>query len=334
MTAKTQTIKFDNKPRIIAGMSVVGRKEGDGPLGKYFDLICEDPKMGKSSFEKGESAMFYAAINGAAKKAGMRPFDFDALFAGDLLNQLVSSNYAARELPVSYFGLYSACSTMTEALAIGGAMINAGYYKTAACATGSHFAAAERQYRYPLEYGCQRPPYAQWTVTGAGCSVLSSIVGSGPCIFSATIGRVADYGVTDANNMGAAMAPAAFETLLAVLDDTGLGIDDFDAIFTGDLGRLGARILRELCAEKGVYLGQKYSDCGEMIYSREQNCYSGGSGAGSSACVLNSFILRKMQKKEYNRVLLLATGALMSPVTSFQGESIPAISHGIILEND
>ena len=333
MTAKSQTLKFPNKPRLIAGMSVVGKKEGDGPLGKYFDEIDDDPKMGKSSFEKGESAMFAAAVEGAAAKAGIDTFEIEALFAGDLLNQLVSSNYAARDLPVSYYGLYSACSTMTEALALASAMVNAGYYNIAACVTGSHFAAAERQYRYPLEYGCQRPPYAQWTVTGAGCSVIAD-KGDGPFIASATIGKVADYGVTDANNMGAAMAPAAFETLLAVLDDTEKDINEFDAVFTGDLGRLGAWILRDLCREQGVELGQKYSDCGEMIFSREQNCYSGGSGAGCSACVLNSFILDKLNKHEFNRVLLLATGALMSPTTSFQGESIPAISHGIILEND
>ena len=333
MTAKSQTLVFKNRPRIIAGMSVVGDKEGEGPLGKYFDTIEPDPKMGKSSFEKGETAMFSKAIEGAAAKAGMQIFDIGALFAGDLLNQLVSSSYAARDLPVSYFGLYSACSTMTEALSLGAAMINAGYFKTAACATGSHFATAERQYRFPLEYGCQRPPYAQWTVTAAGCSILADS-GNGPAITHATIGRVVDYGITDANNMGAAMAPAAFDTVLAVLEDTEMKIEDFDGIFTGDLGRLGGEILRDLCRERGIELGQRYSDCGEMIFSSEQECYSGGSGAGCSACVLNSFILDKMKKHEYNRVLLMATGALMSPTTSFQGESSPAICHAVIMEND
>ena len=333
MTAKSQTLVFKNRPRIIAGMSVVGDKEGEGPLGKYFDTIEPDPKMGKSSFEKGETAMFSKAIEGAAAKAGMQIFDIGALFAGDLLNQLVSSSYAARDLPVSYFGLYSACSTMTEALSLGAAMINAGYFKTAACATGSHFATAERQYRVPLEYGCQRPPYAQWTVTAAGCSILADS-GNGPAITHATIGRVVDYGITDVNNMGAAMAPAAFDTVLAVLEDTEMKIEDFDGIFTGDLGRLGGEILRDLCRERGIELGQRYSDCGEMIFSSEQECYSGGSGAGCSACVLNSFILDKMKKHEYNRVLLMATGALMSPTTSFQGESIPAICHAVIMEND
>ena len=212
-------------------------------------------------------------------------------------------------------------------------LVNAGYYSTAACATGSHFATAERQYRYPLEYGCQRPPYAQWTVTAAGCSIIER-EGDGPAITHATIGRVVDYGIKDLNNMGAAMAPAALDTMLAVFDDTHTSAEDYDGIFTGDLGRLGGEILRDLCRERGVELGQRYSDCGEMIFSGDQKCYSGGSGAGCSACVLNSFILEKMRRREYDRVLLLATGALMSPTTSCQGESIPAVSHAVILEND
>lgn len=332
MTGKSQTLTFGNMPRLIAGMSVVGKRESEGPLGKYFDRVEPDPKMGRNTFEQGESAMLKTAIEGAANKAGMTVYDFDALFAGDLLNQLVSSSYAAREMPVSYFGLYSACSTMTEALALAAATVNAGYYETAACATASHFATAERQYRFPLEYGCQRPPYAQWTVTAAGCSVVAAD-GDGPAITHATIGRVVDLGITDANNMGAAMAPAAMDTLFAVLDDTGMDVSDLDGIFSGDLGRLGSEILRDLCREKGVELGQRYADCGDMMFSRGQNCYSGGSGAGCSASVLNSFILKKMKEGCYRRVLLMATGALMSPTTSFQGESIPAVCHGVILEN-
>lgn len=333
MTAKTQTLAFNARPKLTAGASIVGKREGNGPLGRYFDKVIDDPKMGKDTFEKCESAMLSEAVAVAASKAGMDIFDIGVLLAGDLLNQLVSSAYAARSMPVPYFGLYAACSTMTEALALGAALVNAGHFESAACATCSHFAAAERQYRYPLEYGCQRPPYAQWTVTAAGCSILRS-EGDGPALTHATIGRVVDYGITDINNMGAAMAPAAFDTLLAVFDDTGTCADDYDAIFTGDLGRLGGEIMRDLCRERGVELGQRYSDCGEMIFSREQNCYSGGSGAGCSACVLNSYILGKMNKREYNRVLILATGALMSPTTSFQGESIPAVSHAVILEND
>lgn len=333
MTAKSQTLTFSSRPKITAGMSVVGEREGNGPLGGYFDTVTRDPKMGESTFEKGESVMLDKAIRGAAAKAGKDVFDIEALFAGDLLNQLVSSSYAARGLPVSYFGLYSACSTMTEALSLAAALVNAGYYSTAACATGSHFATAERQYRYPLEYGCQRPPYAQWTVTAAGCSIIER-EGDGPAITHATIGRVVDYGIKDLNNMGAAMAPAALDTMLAVFDDTHTSAEDYDGIFTGDLGRLGGEILRDLCRERGVELGQRYSDCGEMIFSGDQKCYSGGSGAGCSACVLNSFILEKMRRREYVRVLLLATGALMSPTTSCQGESIPAVSHAVILEND
>ena len=333
MKRRSQTLVFGNRPKLIAGMSVVGKKEGDGPLGKYFDRIEDDPKMGKNTFEKGETAMLTEAVEGAAAKAGLKISDIGALFAGDLLNQLVSSSYAARDLPVPYFGLYSACSTMTEAIALAAACVNAGYYETAACATGSHFATAERQYRFPLEYGCQRPPYAQWTVTAAGCGIISAD-GDGPAVTHAAIGRVVDYGITDANNMGAAMAVAAMDTAIAVFVDTETSPEDYDAIFTGDLGRVGSEIMRDLCREKGAELGQRYSDCGEMMFSAKQKCYSGGSGAGCSASVLNSFILGKMNAREYDRVLLLATGALMSPTTSFQGESIPSVCHGIILEND
>lgn len=328
---KRQTISFSKPPRIISGMSVVGTKEGDGPLGKYFDSIETDPKFGEKTFEKGEATMFERAVVGAIDKAGLKKFDIEALLAGDLLNQCVSSSYVARGLSMPYLGLYNACSTMTEALALGSVLVDAGHFKRIACLTGSHFATAERQYRYPLEYGCQRPPYAQWTVTAAGCSILSS-EGEGPMIANAVIGRVVDYGINDLNNMGAAMAAAAADTICAAFDDTGLDERDFDAIFTGDLGRLGAEIMRDLCRERGLELGQRYSDCGEMMYSRQQKCYCGGSGAGCSAAVLNSFIISKMKSGEYKRVLLLATGALMSPTTSYQGETIPSISHGIILE--
>lgn len=332
MSGKNQTLFFNNRPRIISGMSVVGKREGEGPLGKYFDEVVQDAKCGEKTFEKGEKKMFHKAIFGAIGKAGLSAQDIEVFLAGDLLNQLVSSSYVARELPVSYLGMYSACSTMTECLTLGATLIDDGRFHKIACATGSHFATAERQYRYPLEYGCQRPPYAQWTATASGCSILSSD-GDGPAITHATIGRVVDYGINDLNNMGAAMAPAALDTLLAVTSDTGYEVSDFDAIFTGDLGRLGAEILRDLCREQGIELGQKYSDCGEMLFTRDQHCYCGGSGAGCSASVLNSFILRKMGTGEYNRVLLLATGALMSPTTSYQGETIPCISHGVILEN-
>ncbi len=331
MGEKIQTMTFGNKPRIIAGMSVVGKKEGEGPLGKYFDIVQYDPKFGEKTFEKGEANMFGRAISGAIRKAGLEPYDVDVLLAGDLLNQLVSSSYVARGLPMAYLGLYSACSTMTEALALGAALIDAGHFRRAACATGSHFATAERQYRYPLEYGCQRPPYAQWTATAAGCSILSC-EGPGPAITHATIGRVVDFGINDLNNMGAAMAVGAADTIYTVFEDTGFDERDFDAIFTGDLGRLGAEIMRDLCRERGLELGQKYSDCGEMMYYRGQNCYCGASGAGCSASVLNSYILGRLNGGMYKRVLLLATGALMSPTTSYQGETIPSVSHGVILE--
>lgn len=329
---KKGLITFSSPPVLTAGMSVVGKREGEGPLGGYFDLICHDEKFGEKTFEKGEANMFSIAVSGALSKTGLQPEDVDVLIAGDLLNQLVSSSYVARDLPMSYLGVYSACSTMTESLIVGGTLISSGYADRTACATGSHFATAERQYRYPLEYGCQRPPYSQWTVTAAGCSILAK-KGNGPSITHAAIGHVVDMGVSDLNNMGAGMAPAAADTMCAVFE--GLSVDerDFDLILTGDLGRVGSEILRDLMRERNVELGSKYSDCGEMIFYDGQHCYSGGSGAGCSACVLNSYVLKKMACGELNRVLLLATGALMSPTTSCQGETIPAVSHGVILEN-
>lgn len=324
-------MRFPHMPRIIAGQSVVGKREGEGPLARYFDSVLFDPKCGEKTFEKGEATMFSKAVHGAIAKAHLSPNDVDVFLSGDLLNQLVSSSYVARELPMAYLGLYSACSTMTEALTLGATLIDDERFACVACATGSHFATAERQYRYPLEYGCQRPPYAQWTVTAAGCSILS-LKGEGPAITHATIGRVVDFGINDLNNMGAAMAPAALDTLMTVFADTGYDERDFDGIFTGDLGRLGGEILRDLAREQGINLGQEYSDCGEMMYGRDQHCYCGGSGAGCSASVLNTMILEKLNRGDYNRVLLMATGALMSPTTSYQGETIPAVSHGIILE--
>ena len=267
------------------------------------------------------------------RKAALPPEALDYVLSGDLLNQCVGSAYAMRGVGAPYLGLYGACSTMAEAVSLAAMLIDGGCAETAAALTSSHFCSAERQYRFPLEYGGQRTPTAQWTVTGSGAVILQS-GGAGPYITYLTPGRIVDAGITDANNMGAAMAPAAFDTVLAVFDDTGFGPDDFDGIFSGDLGRLGSEILRDLCRERGIELGQRYSDCGEMIFSSDQECYSGGSGAGCSACVLNSFLLGKMHEHEYNRILLVATGALMSPTTSFQGESIPAICHGIILEND
>lgn len=326
-----QTIRFVNPPKIIGRSSIVGEKEGKGPVGKYFDRIIKDAKWGEKTFERAEIDMLMSAISGSIKSAGLRDSDVQLLITGDLLNQLTSSSYVARELPMPHLGLYSACSTMSEALAVGAAFINAGYFDTITCATVSHFATAERQFRFPLEYGCQRPPYAQWTVTGAGATTLSS-KGSGPRITAATLGKVIDFGTNDLNNMGAAMAPAALDTLLALFNDTATSPKDYDLILTGDLGKLGSDILRDLISEQGYVLGQNYIDCGNMIYDVSQKCYQGGSGAGCSASILNSFVLDKMQKGDYDRIAYLATGALMSTQSCYQGETIPCISHAVIIE--
>lgn len=328
---KKQTIFFKNAPSIIGRMAVVGEKEGRGPIGKYFQRVENDIKMGEKCFEKAEIKMLELAIHGAMKDADISVKDLDLLLSGDLLNQITSSNYAARALNVPHLGLYSACSTMSECLAIGACFVNAGYYDTVACATASHFATAERQFRYPLEYGCQRPPYAQWTVTGAGCSIISN-KGIGPKITMATLGKVVDFGTNDLSNMGAAMAPAALDTIKALFTETNTSPNDYDLILTGDLGKLGSDIFRDLTREQGYDLGQKYIDCGCLIYSSKQNCYQGGSGCACSAAVFNSFILDKMEKGEYNKVIYLATGALMSTQSCYQGETIPSVSHAVVIE--
>lgn len=326
-----QTIFFNNPPSIVGKMAVGGCKEGDGPVGKYLDKVhCED-KIGEKTFEKAEIDMLTEAAVGAIKSSGIKKEDVDLFIAGDLLNQITSSSYVARDLGIPYAGIYSACSTMSEGLALASMMLNAGYFDNILCATVSHFATAERQYRYPLEYGCQRPPYAQWTVTGAGATMLSR-GGNGPKITGATFGKVVDWGTNDLNNMGASMAPAAMSSLIAMFNDTGTEPDDFDLILTGDLGKLGSDILRKLMSEAGYPLGQNYIDCGNMVYGIDQKCYQGGSGCGCSATVVNSYVLDKVISGEYKKVAYFATGALMSAQSCYQGETIPCISHGVIIE--
>lgn len=326
-----QTMRFTRPAVILGKMSVVGEKEGKGPLGKYFDYVVEDDKLGEKTFERAELKMLQQAVRGAVADADLRMSDIDLMLGGDLLNQMTSSSYAARDFGVPFIGLYSACSTMTAGLALGAALIDSGLFGKIICATASHFATAERQYRYPLEYGCQRPPYAQWTVTGAGCTVLGA-TGEGAKITAATIGKVVDFGINDLNNMGAAMAPAAMDTMLALFRENDWRPEDFDLIITGDLGKLGSDILRSLMREQGYELGQRYIDCGSMVYDGDQNCYQGGSGAGCSAAVFNSYVLDKMASGEYSRVAYFATGALMSPLSCYQGETIPCVSHAVVAE--
>lgn len=325
------TIVFKNKPKIQSYYSLVGKKEGEGPFKKYFDEILNNDLCGQKSYELAEREILKLAIDGAIKKGKIDLDNIDFLIGGDLLNQIISSSFTARHFEKPFIGLYGACSTMCESLAIGSALVDGGYAQKTICATVSHFSTAERQYRMPLELGNQRPPVSQWTVTGSGCTILSNTGGKN-YISMATFGRVTDYGVTDANNMGSAMAPAASETLCQHFADTKRTPDDYDLIVTGDLGKLGSEILRDLMQHRGYKLGGNYSDCGQMIFGQNQRTFQGGSGAGCSASILNSYILKQMDAGVYKRVLFMATGALLSPTTTGQGETIPCIAHAVVIE--
>lgn len=326
------TIYFDNRPKIIATATVAGPKETEGIVGKYVDLPLNNDMFNEETYEKAERKMLAYAIEKSIQNANLAKEKVDLLISGDLLNQIISASFAARQFGIPFLGVYSACSTMSEAFALSASMVNAGYADTVVAATGSHFSSAERQYRYPLELGCTRPPQSQWTVTGAGSAVISN-KGEGVSITAATFGKVVDFGVTDVNNMGAAMAPAAADSLLMHFKDTGLAPEDYDLILTGDLGALGSRILKDLMWEKGVDISANHVDCGEVIYKVIEDEFQGGSGAGCSAVVFNSYIYDKMMRRgEIKKVLFAATGALLSTTSSQQGDSIPCISHAVVLE--
>lgn len=327
-----QTVKLVNPPKIIATYSIVGPKEGEGPLGNYFDEILNDDLFGTESFEKAESEMLYTAITAAINRANLTEDDIDYLFAGDLLNQLGSSSFAARKLNIPFFGLYGACSTMSESLSVASMMLDGGFADYVVAATSSHFSSAERQFRFPLEYGAQRSPLAQWTVTGAGAMVLSK-EGNFPEVTHITTGVVKDYGIKDPNNMGAAMAPAAVDTISIHFKDTGRDPSYYDAIVTGDLGKVGKEIISKLLLEYGYDIRENYFDCGDMIYDDTiQKTDSGGSGCGCSAVVSSGYFYKKMIRKEIKNMLLVSTGALMSTTSSLQGESIPGIAHAVAIE--
>lgn len=329
----SQTVKTSNPPSIIAGSSIVGPKEGEGPLKDYFDIILEDDLWGQESFEKSEARIQEEAIKLAITKANLSVQDVEYLFSGDLLNQIVTSSYTARQIEIPYFGLYGACSTMTESLSLGAMIIDGGFANKVVCATSSHFSSAERQFRFPLEYGNQRKFSAQWTVTGAGATVLSS-TGDGPYITYITTGKIKDFGIKDAGNMGGAMAPAAIDTIKQHFIDTGYTPDDYDLIITGDLGLVGKAILLDLMKKEGYDLSNNYSDCGiKIFHGDEQDTHAGGSGCGCAAVVFNGYIHQEMMKGNLNRVLLVATGALHSPITVLQGESIPGIAHAVTIDN-
>ncbi|PRR83944.1 stage V sporulation protein AD [Clostridium vincentii] len=330
----TQTIELKNPPKIISTFSVVGPKEGLGPLKQYFDKILNDDTCGKDSFEKAESDMMFTAIKEAIRGASLKETDINYLFSGDLLNQIISSSFAAREFSIPFFGLYGACSTMSESLSLAALMIDGGFAEYVVASTSSHFSSAERQFRFPLEYGAQRSQTAQWTVTGSGAMVLGKS-GDFPEIRYVTTGLVKDYGFKDANNMGAAMAPAAVDTIYKHFKDTGRTPKDYDIIATGDLGAIGKEITEKLLLEYGYDISGNYIDCGDIIFNKEeQNTGAGGSGCGCSAVVSTGYIYKRLMKKEIKRVLLVSTGALMSTTSSLQGESIPGIAHAVSIEND
>lgn len=336
MTTKklgSQTAALANPPSFAGHANVVGKKEGDGPLANSFDYIGNDDTFGEASWEKAESAMQKQALALALDKAGQAGSNLDWLFAGDLLNQCVSSSFAARGQDIPFFGLYGACSTMGEGLALAAMTLDGGFGEWAGVVVSSHFCSAERQYRSPLEYGSQRTPTAQWTVTGSGAAILAR-EGPGPYITHVTVGKIVDKGITDTNNMGAAMAPAAYETLKAHFQDTGRQPDYYDLIVTGDLGRLGSELLEELFRQDGVELSARHTDCGLLIYDLEnQDVHCGGSGCGCAATVLTGYLLNGMRAGQWRNILFCPTGALHSPTTAFQGESVPGICHAIAISS-
>ena len=325
---------FQNSPAIISYASVVGKKEAEGPLGKSFDLSTEDGHFGQMSWEKAESHMQRTALSLALQKGDLAEKELGCVFLGDLLNQCIGSSYSMRGKEVPTLGLYGACSTMAESLILGAMCVDGGFFSKVASMTSSHFASSERQYRFPLGYGGQRTPTAQWTVTGAGAVILGK-GGKGPFIRCGTVGCIVDPGITDANNMGAAMAPAAFETLCAHFRDFRCKPEDYDLIVTGDLGILGSQALRDLMERENYPLGKNYRDCGVMIFDSEaQDVHCGGSGCGCSAAVLCGYLLDKLQRREINSLLFCGTGALLSPVSVQQGESIPGVCHAVAICTD
>ena len=327
-----QSYKLTNPVSILQTASIVGPKESDGPLAKYFDKCLEDEFWGESSWEKAESKIIKETTNLAITKSGIASNEFDFCFAGDLLNQCISSCFGLREMNIPFFGVFGACSTFIESLILGSMTIDGDFATNVVCSSSSHFCSAEKQFRFPLELGNQRPPSSQWTVTGAGSAVISKN-GTGPFITTITPGKIVDMGIKDANNMGAAMAVAALDTLITHFQDTGRNPSYYDAILTGDLGHIGKEILSELSASKGFNINSNYNDCGVLIFDKEtQDTHSGGSGCGCIATVFSGYVFDQLKNKKLEKVLLIATGALTNSTSTQQGESIPGIAHAISVE--
>ena len=329
-----QTITLSGRPSILGYASVVGKKEGEGPLGQGFDAVFTDTRFGEKTWEKAESQMQKEALTRALNKAGYSPSQVDVLFAGDLLNQNTASTFGHRESNIPLLNQFGACSTMAQTLGLSAVFVDSGAADVAAAVTSSHFCTAERQFRFPLEYGGQRAPTSQWTATASG-AVVVGLGGGKVKVCDVCFGKIVDMGITDMNNMGAAMAPAAADTLLAFFRDTNTTPADYDFIASGDLGAEGSALLRALTARAGARLGDEYFDCGMLLYDREaQDAHAGASGCGCSASVLCSLILGNLEKGVWKNGLFMATGAMMSPTSSQQGESIPGIAHVLHLHRE
>ena len=329
-----QTIKIERPVYIRETAAIVGVKEGEGPLSEEFDEVLTDDTLGEKTWEKSESALQKKAAYKALDKAGMKQGEIDYALAGDLINQCIGAHYSMRDMDIPFLGLYGACSTMTESLSIGSMLIGGGFANNVMCLTSSHFCTAEKQFRNPLEYGGQRTPSAQWTVTGSGCAILSAEKGMAR-ITAVTSGKVIDKGINDLSNMGVAMAPAAIDTLLAHFKATNTKPQDYDLILTGDLGHIGSDIIIDLMQKEGYDLRNIHNDCGKLIFDREkQDTHAGGSGCGCCASVLCGHIMKEINRGKLRRMLVMATGALMNPMIVQQGESIPCIAHAVEIEKE
>lgn len=333
-----QSVRFEQPPYIIGAGSVVGKKEGEGPLGKYFDFIEEDPMCGGNSWEEAEANLQKRAVGIALDKGHVKEKDVQYLVAGDLLDQLVASTFGIMNYEIPLFGVYGACSTMGESLSFASMLVEGGFAKNAMAVTSSHTASAERQFRFPISYGNQKPLSATWTVTGSGAILVGSQKrGQGPFVRISGIstGKVVDYGQKDSMNMGACMAPAAAQVIEAHFHDFLSKPEQYDKIITGDLGLVGQKILFDLLGEKKIYIQEQHMDCGIEIYEKkEQDVHSGGSGCGCAAVTLAGFIMEQFRKKQWKKILFVPTGALLSKVTFNEGRTVPGIAHGVVLERE
>ncbi|NLC15501.1 MAG: stage V sporulation protein AD [Firmicutes bacterium] len=324
----TSTCVFQEMPVLVSAAAVVGPREGEGPLGDLFDMVYSTTLLGETSWEKAESKMLRQAVDLALAKAGLEESQIDFIIAGDLLNQIISSAYMAREYDIPFLGIYGACATMSEGIGLGAFLIAGRFARYVVAASSSHHDAAERQFRYPTEFGHQRPPTGQWTATAAGAVVLGA-QGKGPRVEAVTIGRVQDFGISEPNDMGSAMAPGFADTVWRHFQDMARQPEDYDLVISGDLGNIGSMIARELLRRKGIAIDDRHQDAGVMLYHPSPEVGAGGSGCGCVACVFSGKLWKELYNKQYGRILLVATGALHSPTSCQQGETIPCVAHAV-----